>query len=129
MRPAPPQVLLNRRAGRRSAQFVLGGPPFGSCLKGSRQATPCPSPSHLGGCERRAPAAKCRYLGKEGFPGSGREVVPVVVLDGMVVRLGFRCGHDGVVPVGVAVLVVADVDPSPWPEQEVLKRTETGEGS
>jgi hypothetical protein len=34
----------------------------------------------------------------------------MVVLDGMVIRLGFRSGVDGVIPVDLAVLVVSEVD-------------------
>jgi hypothetical protein len=47
------------------------------------------------------------------------EVVPVNVLDGMVVRLGFRGGRDGLVAVALALVVVAEVDPPIEPGQEV----------
>lgn len=58
------------------------------------------------------------YVGRA-LRGPGVEVVPVNVLDGMVVRLGFRGGRDGLVAVALALVVVAEVDPPIEPGQEV----------
>jgi len=56
---------------------------------------------------------------REAFSTGRREVTSMVVLDGMVVRLGFRAGEEGLVAVDVTVLLVADVDVSVEPELDL----------
>jgi hypothetical protein len=43
----------------------------------------------------------------------------MVVLDGMVIRLGFRGGQEGLVVVDVTVLLVADVKPPVEQERQL----------
>jgi hypothetical protein len=73
--------------------------PSSSPARGSRREMPIPS----------------RY----GFQPVGGEVMSMVVLAGMVIRLGFRGGQHGLVALDVTVLLVADVDPPLEPEVEL----------